>query len=145
MGPDDCRGGVLLGLAAGGWQTQQAVRNAVATHAAFQAHEQRVAALAREAAGADGAGAPRLVGFGLTTALYYYTGWPAIDLYNYDEVGITRFLAAPGPAVVVVPPNALAGQWADTPTGARWQWLQTHYTLREQGTAGEYRVYRIER
>jgi hypothetical protein len=136
---------VLFLLAVGGWQTQQAVRGWVATQAGFQEHERQVAALAREAADASPAGAPRLVGFGLTTALYYYTGWPAIDLYNYDEAAIARFLAAPGPAVVVVPPAPLAAQWAGTPTAARWRWLQTHYTLHEQSTAGEYTVYRVDR
>jgi hypothetical protein len=45
----------------------------------------------------------------------------------------------------VVPPAPLAAQWAGTPTAARWRWLQTHYTLHEQGTAGEYTIYRVER
>jgi hypothetical protein len=137
-------GVVLLGVGLGVAHTQQAARGWAATQAGFQAHERQVAALAHEAAGTDPTGSPRLVGFGLTTALYYYTGWPTIDLYNYDEAGIARFLAAPGPAVVVVPPAALATQWAGTPSGARWQWLQAHYTLQPRGTAGEYTVYRIE-
>jgi len=135
---------IWLGLAGGLWQDQQAVRSWAATQATWQAQEQQVVTLARRAAGGATLGAPpRAVTFAITAALYHYTGWPLLELFTHDEAAIARFLAAPGPRLVVLPTSQLATQWAGTPLAARWQWLAQHYTLRPQGTSGPYTVYTV--
>jgi hypothetical protein len=134
-----------LGVGLGLWQGQQATRTWVATHAGFQAAEQRLAALAEAAARATGQpGPPRVVCFGTTPALYYYTRWPLLDLYNDDEERIASFLQAPGPRLVVVPETSLATQWAGTPSGDRWTWLRAHYSLHLAGREGDFAVYTVE-
>jgi hypothetical protein len=134
---------VLLGMAGGALQTARSVRDWVAFHAAAKTEEQGVIALVRAAAGPVGTAAPRLVCFGATAALYHYTGWPVLELYNADTPEIAEFLAAPGPRLVVVPEASMATQWAGTPLAARWDWLRTHYTLTRQGTSGSYTVYTL--
>jgi 4-amino-4-deoxy-L-arabinose transferase-like glycosyltransferase len=136
-------GVVLLGMAGGAVQTARSVRDWVAFHAASKTEEQGVIALARAAVGPVGPVAPRLVCFGATAALYHYTGWPVLELYNADTPEIAEFLTVPGPRLVVVPEANLAAQWAGTPLAARWDWLRTHYTLTRQGTSGSYTVYTL--
>ncbi|HEX6607789.1 MAG TPA: phospholipid carrier-dependent glycosyltransferase [Chloroflexia bacterium] len=134
---------VLLGMAGGALQTARSVRDWVAFHAAAKTEERGVIALARAAAGPGGTVAPRVVCFGATAALYHYTGWPVLELYNADTPEIAEFLAAPGPRLVVLPEASMATQWAGTPLAARWDWLRTHYTLTRQGTFGSYTVYTL--
>jgi 4-amino-4-deoxy-L-arabinose transferase-like glycosyltransferase len=134
---------VLLGMAGGAVQTARSVRDWVAFHAASKTEEQGVIALARAAVGPVGPVAPRLVCFGATAALYHYTGWPVLELYNADTPEIAEFLAAPGPRLVVLPEAGMTTQWVGTPLAARWDWLRTHYTLTRQGTSGSYSVYTL--
>lgn len=134
---------VVLGLAGGLWAGQQSVRAWAAGEAGWQADEQQVALRASRAVPAPLATTPRAVTFGITAALYYYTGWPLLELYTHDETAIRQFLAAPGPRLVVVPAGSLATQWAGTPLAARWEWLQAHYPLRPQGTSGPYTIYTV--
>ncbi|HUS15276.1 MAG TPA: phospholipid carrier-dependent glycosyltransferase [Chloroflexia bacterium] len=133
---------VLLGAALGGVQDARATSAWAATQAGFQASEQQVVALAQQAAGPPG-GTPRAVAFGITAALYHYTGWPVVDLFLQDEAALARFYAAPGPRLLIVPEASLATQWAGTPVAARWAWLQAHYTLTRQGVASGYTVYTV--
>jgi hypothetical protein len=136
---------IVLGVGLGLWQGQQATRTWVATHAGFQAAEQRLATLVEATAQATGQpGTPRVVCFGTTPALYYYTRWPILDLYNDDEVRIAAFFQAPGPRLVVVPETSLATQWAGTPSNARWIWLRAHYPLRLAGREGDFAVYTVD-
>jgi len=135
---------VMLGLVAGVYREQASVKSWMAIHESFQADEQKVAAIARQAAGSyPSADPPHVVAFGVTAALYHYTQWPTIDLFNHGEDDLQQFLAAPGPRLLVLPVDAMAGQWANTPLAARWQWLQQAYMLAPQGVAGMYTVYTI--
>jgi hypothetical protein len=137
--------GVGLGLVVGAWQGQQAVREWVATHAGFQASEQRLAALVGAAARDTGrAGTPHVVCYGATPALNYYTHWPIRDLYNEDEATLAAFLQTTAPGLVVVPETSLATQWAGTPSGDRWAWLRAHTLLRLAGREGDFTVYTVE-
>ncbi|MGI8586969.1 MAG: ArnT family glycosyltransferase [Chloroflexia bacterium] len=133
---------VILGLGVGAWKDQRSARDWVATHAGFNVEERKVVALARQAS-AGVSGPPRAVCFGITAALYHYTQWRVADLSLQDEAGLTTFLSAPGPHLLVVPESSLATQWAGTPLAGLRQWLGVHYALTKQGTAGSYTVYRI--
>ena len=138
-------GAVVLGLGLGAWQGQGAVRAWVAIHAGFQASEQHIAALTAAAAARTGrAGTPHVVSFGTTPALYHYTHWLMEDFYTYDEASLAAFLQTPAPRLVVAPEQSLATQWAGTPSGARWDWLRAHYTLRLEGRDGDFGVYTVE-
>ncbi|HVF99511.1 MAG TPA: phospholipid carrier-dependent glycosyltransferase [Chloroflexia bacterium] len=136
---------LLLGLGVGLWQGERSAEQWVATHAEFNAQEQQVVALAREAAVASGQeGAPRVVCFGFSAPLYHYTRWPILDFFAHDEADIEGFLAAPGPHILVLPEESMSTQWAGTPSGARWEWIKSSYRLTKQGQAGVFTVYVIE-
>jgi hypothetical protein len=136
---------VVVGLAAGVYQGQASVRSWMAVHESYQADEQKVAALTRQAAGSySDAAPPHVVAFGVTAALYHYTQWPTIELFDHGEGDLQQFLATPGPRLLVLPVAAMSGQWANTPLAARWQWLQQAYVLAADGTAGMYTVYTVE-
>jgi 4-amino-4-deoxy-L-arabinose transferase-like glycosyltransferase len=64
--------GLLLSVCVGVVQGWRGVDQWIHTHAAFKEDENKVVALAREAAGGS---TPRVVSFGTTAALYYYTQW----------------------------------------------------------------------
>ncbi|MEP6776389.1 MAG: hypothetical protein ABJA50_12410, partial [Chloroflexota bacterium] len=135
---------VLVGISAGAYREQGSLRGWMQIHESFKVEERAVVALARKAAGnyAD-QGPPRVVAFGMTSALYHYTQWPTLELFNSDEVTVSRFLEAPGTRLLVLPEADLSGQWANTPLAARWLWLQQNYALTSQGMAGTYVVYTI--
>ena len=136
---------VLIGLALGAYKGQGSVKGWMAIHESFKVDEQEVLTLARRAAGTyTPQDPPRLVAFGLTGALYHYTQWPTIELYNSDEPVIARFLDAPGPHLLVLPEATMSGQWANTPLAARWEWMQQTYNLMPQGKADTYTVYKVE-
>ncbi len=136
---------VLVSLLLGAYREQGSVRSWMATHAAFKVEEQQVVSLARQAAGNYTQQAPpRVVAFGTTAALYHYTQWPIIDLYNYGDEEIGRFLDASGPRLLVLPVVSIATQWAGKPLEARWHWIQQTYALDSQGQAGIYTVYKVQ-
>lgn len=135
---------LLVGLGVGLWQGERSAEQWVATHAEFNAQEQRVVALAREAAAAsEQAGTPRVVCFGFSAPLYHYTHWPILDFFAHEEADIESFLAAPGPHLLVLPEESMSTQWAGTPPGARWEWIKRTYRLTKQGQAGAFTVYAI--
>jgi hypothetical protein len=133
---------VLLGLIAGGVQSARAAQAQVATQAAIKADERAVVALVRQAAD-ESTGTPRVVAFGFSAALYHYTGWPVRDLFTTEQADLDRFLAAPGPRLLVIPEQSLATQWAGTPSAARTAAIRTRYRLAPAGSAGPYTVYTL--
>ncbi|HYO49749.1 MAG TPA: glycosyltransferase family 39 protein [Chloroflexia bacterium] len=137
---------LLLELAClGAYQGWQSVRQWVGAHAAFKVEEQGVVSLARSAIDPDSTGAqPRVVSFGITSALSHYTHWPALDFYIYDETAIQSFFEAPGPRLVVLPEESMYEQWKDAPSGKRWLWIREHYALTKVGESGVYTVYEVE-
>jgi hypothetical protein len=137
---------LLLELAClGGYQGWQSVMQWVGAHAAFKVEEQGVVSLASSAVGPNSAGAqPRVVSFGITSALSHYTHWPARDFYIYDEAAIESFFEGPGPRLVVLPEQSMYTQWKDNPAGKRWLWMREHYALTKVGEAGVYTVYSVD-
>jgi hypothetical protein len=121
----------------------------VATHAAWQAQDKQVASVAQKAAATPPIepGEPHLISFGATAALFHYTSWPTLELYNSDEPVLRNFISRPGPdvgpTIVVVPLGSLDTQWAGTPLAQRWHWLQASYQLTAEGTVGEYTLFRL--
>ncbi len=87
---------------------------------------------------------PKAVVFGISAALYHYTGWQILDIYNHGQKEIETFLAGDAPRLAVIPEISMATQWAGTPSGERWQWLRSHYNLIERGSAGDYKIYLVE-
>jgi hypothetical protein len=136
---------ILACLGAGIYKEQGSLRGWMGIHESFKVQERAVVALARQAAGPfPEESPPRLVAFGMTSALYHYTQWPTIELFNSDQVTVSHFLDSPGTHLLVLPEADMSGQWANTPLAARWLWLQQNYSLAPQGMAGTYSVYRIE-
>ena len=134
-------GALVAATAAGAWQGWEGTRGWMAIHAAFKEEERQVLRIAR--ATAPSGDTPRVVSFGLTAAIYHYTGWPILDIYNHDEAALERFLGGPGPRIVVVPEEQMATKWARTPSGKRWRWLLDSYELELGGKWGEYSVYKV--
>ena len=133
--------GVLLFVGVGVVQGWQGAHQWVQSHVAFKEEESKVVALARDAAGGT---TPRVVSFGTTAALFYYTRWPMLDFYNADEQEIERFFQAPGTRLVVLPEKSMSTQWAGTPSGKRWEWIRGHYLLEPEGKAGAYSLYKVQ-
>ena len=136
--------GVLVCAVLGALQEPAADRTALAAYHGLKVEEQQVVTLAEHAVSENPSARPRAVSFGITAALYHYTGWPVAELYNEDAAGLERFMGGPGPALVVVPVGSLNTQWTGTPLAAGWRWLQNYYRLSPQGVAGEYTVFRVE-
>jgi hypothetical protein len=132
---------VLLTISVGIVQSWRGVDQWVHTHAAFKEDERKVVTLARETAGGE---IPRVVSFGTTAALYYYTRWPILDFYNHGEQEIERFFKEPGERLIVLPEESMSDQWAGTPSGERWDWMRQHYSLQLEGKAGAYSVYKVQ-
>ncbi|MEO6457967.1 MAG: phospholipid carrier-dependent glycosyltransferase, partial [Chloroflexia bacterium] len=132
---------VLLSVCVGVAQGWRGADQWIHTHAVFKEDESKVVALAREAAGGS---SPRVVSFGTTAALYYYTRWPILDFYNHDEQEIERFFKEPGERLVVLPEENMSAQWAGTPSGARWEWIRGRYNLQFHGKAGGYTIYKVQ-
>jgi hypothetical protein len=136
---------VVAGLGLGAIKEQGSLKGWMRIHESFKADERDVVALARQAAGNyTEQNPPRVVAFGMTSALYHYTQWPTIELFNSDEAVIAHFLEVPGIHLLVLPQADMSGQWADTTLSTRWLWLQQNYALSSQGMAGSYSVYRID-
>jgi hypothetical protein len=137
---------LLLELASiGAYQGWQSVRQWVGAHAAFKVEEQGVVSLARSAVRPGSAGVqPRVVSFGITSALSHYTHWPARDFYIYDEAAIESFFESPGTRLVVLPEESMYEQWKDNPSGKRWLWMREHYALTKVGESGDYTVYKVD-
>ncbi len=113
-------------------------------HASFKVEEDKVVSLAKQAVGQVTAqNPPRVIAFGITSALYHYTQWPIIDLFNYGNDDVARFLDAPGPHLLVLPVESISTQWVGKPLAARWEWIQQTYTLSSQGKAGNYTVFLV--
>ncbi|MEO8284890.1 MAG: phospholipid carrier-dependent glycosyltransferase [Chloroflexota bacterium] len=123
------------------------VRNWVATHAAWQSDDMKIARLTEQAGSGSTPleGQSRVVAFGATSAIYHYTGWPVLELYNSDEQQIRSFLAGNGPRLFVVPEASLATQWVGTPLAERWQWILQSYPLGPPEKSGQYTIFRLER
>lgn len=138
-------GFVVVGMCLGLVQGWRSVEQWGATHSAFNAQEQHIVALAREAVAATGEeGTPQVVCFGFSAPLYHYTRWPILDFYLHDEADIRDFLAGPGPRLLVLPEESMSTRWAGTPSAARWQWIQSNYKLTRQGVSGGFTVYRVD-
>ncbi len=133
--------GVLLSVSVGIVQGWRGVDQWVGTHIAFKEEESKAVTMAREAAGRT---TPRVVSFGTTAALFYYTRWPMLDFYNHDEEEIENFFKEPGERLVVLPEESMSTQWAGTPSGARWEWIRGHYLLQLEGKAGSYTIYKVQ-
>ena len=85
--------------------------------AASKNQELAVVSTAQNAVKGDTGGDIKAVDFGISIALYHYTGWPVLDIYNADEAAITKFLGGGGPRLAVIPEASMATQWAGTPSG----------------------------
>ncbi len=133
---------VALLFSAGLVQGGSSSRSLVVAQATAKAGELNTVELVRQASSGDRQ--PRIVAFGLSAALYHYTRWPVIDIYDNDKEAIATFLADSPNRIVVVPEASLARQWANTPVGARWLWLRSQYLLEKVGEAAGYSVYRAQ-
>jgi hypothetical protein len=80
----------------------------------------------------------------MTEALFHYTQWPTIELFNSDDAVLSSFLSAPGAHILVLPVAAISTQWAGTPLANLWSWLQQTYKLVPEGSAATYTVFKIE-
>jgi 4-amino-4-deoxy-L-arabinose transferase-like glycosyltransferase len=136
---------LVVALALGAVQCWKSVSNWAATHAAWQAQDDQVAILARFAADRSSSTDKRahVISFGATAALYYYTGWPTLELFNTDQKGVEQFVSTSEPTVVVIPVDSMTTQWAGRPVGDMWQWMQSHYTLTAVGQSGVYTVFQL--
>ena len=136
---------LLAGVATGVVQSSRAAYRQVTELANIKSSELAVVAAARQAASEPRSiqGKPRAVVFGISAALYHYTGWQILDIYNHDESEMARFLTGDGPMLAVVPERSMTTQWAATPSGERWAWLQANYALQERGSVGDYKIYRV--
>ncbi len=134
---------ILLALAVGFIQSARTSYSMASALAASKNQELDVVSAAENAVKGDISSDAKVVDFGISIALYHYTGWPVLDIYNADEAAITKFLAGSGRRLVVVPETSMATQWAGTPSGERWEWLQTHYNLTSKGGSGGFNVYMI--
>lgn len=135
---------VTLSLVAGVVQSWRGTYRQVTELVSTKDQEQAIVALAQAAVKQTGAAVttqPKAVVFGLSAALYHYTQWPILDIYNHDQSEIARFLTGGGPRLAVIPEGSMSSQWAGTPSGARWEWLRANYTLINQGSIGDYTVY----
>ena len=84
---------IIASLGAGIYKEQGSVRGWMGIDELFKVEERAVVALARQAAGAyRPESPPRLIAFGLTSALYHYTQWPTIELFNSDQATVAHFL-----------------------------------------------------
>ncbi len=137
---------IALSIVAGLIQSARASNMLASDLALSKNRELEVITATKQAGTYPGAteGRPRAVVFGLSAAIYHYTGWPVLDIYNHDHDEIAQFLLGNGPRLAVVPEASMLTQWAGTPSGERWEWLRSHYRLVARGGAGEYRVYLIE-
>jgi 4-amino-4-deoxy-L-arabinose transferase-like glycosyltransferase len=135
---------IVLASLVGVRQGWNSTRDWVATHSAWNEQDKQVVQLARAALG-DAAGTvrPLVLCFGFSAALYHYTGWRILDIYNADQAHIADFWAGSEPRLALVPEQSMATQWADTPSGERWRWVKDSYRLAEYGTSGPYTVYRV--
>ena len=119
---------IVVGLGLGAFKEQGSLKGWMAIHETFKVEERAVVALARQAAGNFGEqNPPRVVAFGMTSALYHYTQWPTVELFNSDEAMLAHFLDAPGIHILVLPEADMSRQWANTPLEARWLWLQQEF------------------
>jgi 4-amino-4-deoxy-L-arabinose transferase-like glycosyltransferase len=135
---------ITLSLVAGLVQSWRGTYRQVTELVSTKDQEQAIIALAQAAVKPTGAAVttqPKAVVFGLSAALYHYTQWPILDIFNHDQAEIARFLTGDGPRLAVIPEESMASQWAGTPSGARWEWLRANYTLINQGSIGDYTVY----
>jgi 4-amino-4-deoxy-L-arabinose transferase-like glycosyltransferase len=135
---------ITLSLIAGLVQCWRGTYRQVAELLSIKDRELATIALAQASArqvGNSNATKPKAVVFGLSAALYHYTQWPILDIYNHDEREMAGFLSGSGPRLAVVPETSMASQWAGTPSGTRWEWLRANYTLINQGSIGDYTVY----
>jgi hypothetical protein len=137
-------GAITVLLVAGLVQCWRGTYRQVAELVSIKDRELAIIALAQASAkqvGNTNATEPKAVVFGLSAALYHYTQWPILDIYNHDEGDMARFLSGNGPRLAVIPEASMASQWAGTPSGTRWEWLRANYTLINQGSIGDYTVY----
>jgi 4-amino-4-deoxy-L-arabinose transferase-like glycosyltransferase len=134
---------VLLAAVAGAVQSGRGAQGQAAEQARIKEGELGVVRAA-QAAVAGQPGPPGVVAFGLSAALYHYTGWPVLDFFNNDTPVIGRALAGAGPRLVILPEASMATQWRGTPSAARWDWIRAHYRLTPAGSSGGYAVYRVE-
>jgi 4-amino-4-deoxy-L-arabinose transferase-like glycosyltransferase len=137
--------GIICSCVVGVYKQQGSVRGWMDIQTKIKAEERQVVDLTEKAAGApENGAAPRVVAFGATAAIYHYTRWPVLELYDSDQDQIANFLQPAAPHLVVVPVGAMDTQWKGTPVAARWAWLQLAYTLVPRGNAGEYAVFELE-
>ena len=136
---------LAFALLLGALQCWKAVNDWAATHSAWQAQDQQVATLARSVADKTSSGAKQahIISFGATAALYHYTSWPTLELFNTDQRGIEEFVSTTEPNLVVIPVDSMKTQWAGRPVGNLWQWLQSNYTLTSAGQSGIYTVFAL--
>jgi 4-amino-4-deoxy-L-arabinose transferase-like glycosyltransferase len=138
---------LLASLAAGSIQSWRSTYRQAAELASIKAGELNIVEAAQRAVASEripGQLKPKAVVFGISAALYHYTGWKILDIYNHGQEEIETFLAGDAPRLVVIPETSMATQWAGTPSGERWRWLRSHYNLIERESAGEYEIYLVE-
>jgi 4-amino-4-deoxy-L-arabinose transferase-like glycosyltransferase len=116
--------------------------------AGFQAEEQALASLVKEAVSLPhaptGQGSVGIVCFGVSAALYHNTGWAVLDFYNHDEAEINHFVQAHDTSLLVVPTELMDTRWHNTPSARRWHYMQRAYRLVFAGRIGQYSVYLVE-
>jgi hypothetical protein len=133
---------LLAATGVGAYEGLSGTRDWMAAHTAFKEEERQVLDLVRGALSSDGP--PRVVAFGVSAAIFHYTGWPVLDIYNHGEPELQRFLEGTDTGLLIVPQKQLSVQWEGTPSGARWRWLQESYALDLRGKAGQYSVYAVK-
>ncbi len=136
---------LVFALFLGTLQSWKAVSNWAATHSAWQGQDEQVAAVARAVADRSSSAARQahIISFGATAALYHYTNWPTLELFNTDQRGIEQFVSTTEPNVVVIPIDSMKTQWAGRPVADLWEWLQSNYTLTPAGQSGIYAVFAL--
>ena len=136
---------LLVMTCLGAYQGWQSVWQWLGTHSAFKVEEQEVISHARSAVSENSAGIqPRIVSFGITSALSHYTHWPVRDFYLSDTKEIVGFFSGSGPRLVVLPEASMYTQWKDTPSGERWLWIREHFTLNKLGETKVYTIYSVD-
>jgi 4-amino-4-deoxy-L-arabinose transferase-like glycosyltransferase len=138
---------LLASLAAGCVQSWRSTYRQASELVSIKDRELNIVEAAQQAVASEhipGQLKPKAVVFGVSAALYHYTGWQILDIYNHDQKEIETFLAGDAPRLVVIPDTSMRTQWAATPSGERWRWLRAHYNLIERGSAGDYKIYLVE-
>ncbi|GBC85559.1 hypothetical protein HRbin11_02009 [bacterium HR11] len=85
----------------------------------------------------------RVLAFGITLTLRYYTGLDVAELYTCTPQDLARLGEDGRPAYLVVPLADLARQWRDRPPERNYRWLRDGPGLLPVGSQGGYTLFRV--